>query len=96
VFKNRWSGTSLNGWVPLANNVEKLKNREEKQGVGWFLYEHLGWSIMDSQLASHLGVILTLTGAWAYNGKKIGIEFRRLGNDWRSCVRDYYNKTLIS
>lgn len=85
-----------NEWVPLANNVEKLKNREEKKGIGRFLYEHMGWSIMDSQLASHLGVILTLSGAWEYNGKKIGIEFRRLSKDWRNCVRDYYDQALIT
>lgn len=81
---------SSNNWVPLANNVEKLSNKAEKPGVGWFLYEHLGWSIMDSQLASHLGVILTLSGAWEYNGKKIGIEFRRFDKKWCSCVQNYY------
>lgn len=85
---------AASNWVHLANNVEKLNKGEEKQGVGWFLHEQLGWSIMDSQLSSHLGVILTLSGAWEYNGKKIGIGFRRLDEDWRSCVRGYYNQAL--
>jgi len=80
-----------NEWVPLANNVEKLHNGTEKQGIGQFLHEQLGWSIVNSQLASQLGVIFSLSGAWEYNGKKKGIEFRQLSKGWRSCVSNYYH-----
>jgi hypothetical protein len=76
-----------NGWVPLANNVEKLRSGEEKHGIGRFLYEQLGWSTTDSQLAGHLGVIFSLSGVWEYNGKKKGIEFRQLSKEWRNLVK---------
>jgi len=48
---------SENEWIPLANNVEKLRNGTEKEGIGKFLYTELGWSEVDSQLASHLGAL---------------------------------------
>lgn len=85
-----------NGWVPLANNVEKLRSGEEKHGIGRFLYEQLGWSTTDSQLAGHLGVIFSLSGVWEYNGKKKGIEFRQLSKEWRNLVRGYYHRTITA
>ncbi|MDD4239569.1 MAG: hypothetical protein PHT62_13610, partial [Desulfotomaculaceae bacterium] len=79
-----------NEWVSLANNVEKLGNGVEKEGIGRFLYENFKWNIADCQLASHLGVIFSLSGMWEYNGKERGILFRRLNRDWRELVKDYY------
>ncbi len=43
-------------WVDLANNVEKINNGSEKDGLGKYLFQSLGWKPGDAQLASHLGV----------------------------------------
>lgn len=81
-------------WFPLANNVEKLRNGGKKEGIGRILYEHLKWNTTDCQLAGHLGVIFSLSGAWEYNGKKNGIEFRRLNSNWLNLVKMYYDQSI--
>lgn len=85
---------AVNQWVPLANNVEKLKNRKEKEGIGRFLYVHLKWNTTDCQLAGHLGVIFSLSGVWEFNGKERGFQFRRLNKDWRDLIRGYYCQSI--
>ena len=57
----------------LANNVTKLNNNEEKDGVGRFLYSDygLGWkNTTKSQSASHLAVIFIRSGFWSSIGKR--------------------------
>lgn len=85
-----------NQWFHLANNVEKLKNGNEKEGIGRFLYERLKWSTTDCQLAGHLGVIFSLSGAWEYNGKERGIKFRRLNQDWCDLIKVYYYRSIAA
>ena len=80
---------SESGWVPLANNVETLRKGEERDGIGRFLHDQLGWSETASQLASHLAAIYTAAGAWKYNGKKRGMRFRRVGRNWDNAIREY-------
>ena len=77
-------------WKYIANNVEKLAHGTEKAGIGVFLYDHLNWSGTDAQLSGHLGVILYKTGVWDYNGKKRGIQHKRISDNWREMVRKYY------
>jgi hypothetical protein len=81
-------------FVPLANNVEKLAKHQEKEGIGKFLFTHFNWSPTDCQLAGHLGVILSLSGAWEYNGKKRGIKFKSIIKC--NLVNDYYHKSIIA
>ena len=75
----------------LAHNVEKLANGTEKSGIGMFLYNELGWSTKDAQLASHLGVIFYNAGVWGYNGENKGIQHNRISDDWRELVTILYN-----
>jgi hypothetical protein len=61
-----------NEWVHLANNVEKLQNGIEKDGIGKFFYTELGWSEVDSQLASHFGTLFYRAGVWGLQWEKRG------------------------
>jgi hypothetical protein len=79
-----------NQWVNLSNNVEKLKNSTEKNGLGKFLYEVLNWQVANAQLASQLAVIFSLSGAWKYNGLKRGMQFKKNNIDWKDRVMTYY------
>jgi hypothetical protein len=82
---NRWVSDS--NWVPLANNIEKLRLGTEQEGVGWFLCNVLRWqSSAEWQLSSQLGVIFTLSGVWEYNGRRRGICFRKTSEEWRDLV----------
>ena len=78
-------------WWPLADNVEKLTNGTEKDGLGKFLCERFGWTPTDAQLAGHLGVILSGAGIWDYNGRKRGIEFRLADSDMGR-VKTYHER----
>jgi len=70
-------------WWPLANSVEKLTNGTEQHGLGKFLYEQLGWTCTEAQLAGHLGVILTSAGVWEWNDRKRDMKFRLADPDLR-------------
>ncbi len=77
-------------WKYIANNVEKLALGTEKAGIGVFLYEHLNWSSTEAQLSGHLGVIFNKAGVWDYNGKKRGIQHKRISDNWKRLIRNYY------
>ena len=81
---------SADKWHDLANNIANINNGTEKEGVGRFLHETLGWPPSDCQLASHLGAMFFRSGVWDYNGKKRGIKFRGTGIDWCEAVTKYY------
>lgn len=78
------------GWKALANDVEKLKKGTEKPGIGKFMYDNLEMNEAEAQLSSHLGAIFSNAGAWLYNGKKRGIEFKKNTDNWAKVVREYY------
>lgn len=80
-------------WKDLANNVENLATGNEKEGIGKFLYDKLGSDTAKSQLSSHLGAIFFNSKVWEYNGKKIGMKFRRISNNWCKMVKSYYETT---
>ncbi|HHW03013.1 MAG TPA: hypothetical protein GXX35_09405 [Thermoanaerobacterales bacterium] len=77
-------------WKSLANNVAKLRRKEEKNGIGRFIYENFGMNETRAQLSSHLGAIFSNSGAWLYNGKKMNMEFKRNTYNWVKVVKDYY------
>ena len=87
---------AINQWVSLSNNVEKLKNGKEKEGIGRFLYEHLKWNTTDCQLAGHLGVIFSLSGVWQFNGKERWIQFKQLNENWNNLIRDCYYQLIAA
>lgn len=82
-------------FVPLANNVEKLAKHQEKEGIGKFLFSNFNWSPTDCQLSGHLGVILSLSGAWEYNGEKKGIKFKSIIKERCNLIKDYYHKSIF-
>jgi hypothetical protein len=82
------------GWCCLANNVKKLRAGTEKDGIGSFLYNTLGWNETDSQLASQLAALFTKAGVWHYDSKKINMQFKAIQSDWCKCLQDYSSKSV--
>jgi hypothetical protein len=81
-------------WICLANNVQKLKNGTEKEGLGKFVFSKLGWSTTKAQLSSHIGAIFSDSGVWHYNGKKVGIKFKRGIIKWNEGIKALYVKYI--
>lgn len=77
-------------WHRLSNNVAKLRDGTEQTGIGRFLVDDLDWGITHAQLAGHLGVLLTKSGVWDYNGKKSRVQHRRVRKAWKKPLTDYY------
>ncbi|RCW24158.1 hypothetical protein [Marinilabilia salmonicolor] len=69
-------------WVDLANNVEKLGNGTEKEGIGSFIYKQLGRNTVEAQLSSHIGAIFVNAGIWEYR-KQRGLQFKSKGESWQ-------------
>ena len=80
----------------LRNNVDKLhKNYEKEDGIGYFLYNELGWEGTDSQLASQIAAIFCNSGCWENNGKKRNIKFNFCdGCRWEELIMKHYNNLL--
>ncbi|HZJ58537.1 MAG TPA: hypothetical protein VFD57_05650 [Clostridia bacterium] len=71
------------GIVPLANNVVKLSNGTEKEGIGRFIYQNISNDTTNAQTASQLASILYNTGVLGYNGAVRGMEFWILDDNWK-------------
>lgn len=77
-------------WVKLANNVEKLYNGMEVDGIGHFMYNNIYPEPTFAQLSSHLSAIFYYAGVWEWNGKRSGLQFRGIDNvDWRFLLTEY-------
>lgn len=76
--------------IPLANNVQKIKDGTEKKGLGKFLYEKLDRNTTQAQLASHISTVFYKSGIWGYNRKKQNMLFWKLSNDWKNLLNAYY------
>jgi hypothetical protein len=63
-------------YFPLANNVERLSNGTERNGLGMIILRHKPGEISHAQGASYLGVVLEERGFLEWNGKHRGIEWR--------------------
>jgi hypothetical protein len=63
-----------NNEFPLANNVQKLKEGSEIEGIGSLIYAKTQNVIM-AQSASQLGAILTHCEVFKWNGKRKNIRF---------------------
>jgi len=81
---------SINDWVDLANNVAKLHQDTENEGLGWFMYNELGKSTTESQLSSQLAAIFVEGKIWDFNKKKRGMQFKRLSGDWVLKLNEFY------
>jgi len=66
----------------LGNNVEKLGNATERQGLGTTILEQRPGNTYHAQGASYLGVVLEECGYFQWNGKHRGIGWRLIENDF--------------
>lgn len=64
------------GWFPLANNVEKLGQGTEVDGLGVSILRQSLKNISHAQGASYLGVVLEHTGILEWNNRSKGIQWR--------------------
>ena len=81
---------SLDKWTHLANNVEKLGDMTEKEGLGSYLVFELGYSPGEGQLASHLAALHCIAKIWESNGKQRGMMFRKRSDNWRGFLENLY------
>jgi len=63
-------------WFPLANNVEKLGQDTEVDGLGVAILRQRPGNISHAQGASYLGVVLEYVGILEWNNKQRGIQWR--------------------
>ncbi len=63
-------------WFPLANNVAKLGQRIEINGLGVSILCQCPGNISHAQGASYLGVVLEQIGILEWNNKQLGIHWR--------------------
>lgn len=81
------------GWTPLANNVQKLHEGTEQEGLGWFIWERLGTRDgTTAQTSSQVSSIFVKAGVWEDNGMQRGIAFRSRDANWRDSIQVYYDK----
>lgn len=71
-----------NGFFPLANNVEKLGNGTERQGLGTAILEQRPGDTYHAQGSSYLGVVMEECGYFEWNGKHVGIHWRLIDHDF--------------
>jgi hypothetical protein len=83
-----------NDWICLSNNVDKLKNGTEKDGLGKFVYSSLGWDTTKSQLSSQLFALFTNSDIWEDNGKTRNIQVKRRHDDWKEMLNIFYIECL--
>lgn len=79
-------------WFALSNNVEKLHQGAENEGIGWFLFNFCDYDPTQAQLSSHLGALFSDLGIWEWNSRKRGIKFRLITINWRDLVNMPYEK----
>jgi hypothetical protein len=77
-----------NGDVDLANSVTKMRDGTEKNGIGSFIYENLYRNETIAQASSQLVAILFKKGILGYNGKKRGMRFWLIDENWRALLRN--------
>lgn len=63
-------------WFPLANNVEKLGQDTEVDGLGVAILRQRPRNISHAQGASYLGVVLEHVEILEWNNKRRGIQWR--------------------
>jgi len=66
------------GWFPLANNVEKLWQNTEVDGLGVAILRQRPKNISHAQGASYLGPVLEHVGILEWNNKQRGIQWHTI------------------
>jgi len=68
------------GWIPLANNVEKMYKGIEIRGFGTAIYDLKPGDSTHAQGSSYLGVVLEEINLLEWNREKRGIKWRIIVN----------------
>lgn len=85
--------------VKLANNVTKIQEGTEKDGIGNFIYNNISKNISKAQAlskaqaASQLVSIFYNTKVLFFNQRKINMEFWIDNIDWRERILSYINQS---
>lgn len=83
-------------WVPLANNVEKMKKGTEIRGLGSFVYDNIRADSSFAQTTSQLAAIFVVAGIWDRDMQQINGEgkrrmvFKFKGINWKEALITYY------
>ena len=87
---------SAQAWFPLANNVVKLKNDTEVDGIGRYLYKREGFSLTEAQLASHIAALFCRANLWDINKERKSMSFRSIikETEWRRPLKEHYRRSL--
>lgn len=84
--------TRARSGIHLSNNVEKLYDGTENDGIGPFLMQHAGLNSSQAQVASQVAALLCQAGIWRTNGKMRNIEFYSNTENCSSLLTAYYKK----
>lgn len=71
------------GRVRLSNNVEKLKDGSELDGLGKFVFDNIKKDTSQAQSMSQFAAIMVKMGVFEYNGTKKAMEFWVVNENWR-------------
>ena len=85
--------------VKLDNSVTEMRapmdERDERYGLGRFIYDNIKSDLTYAQSSSQLVAILTRAGILSWNGKKNGMEFSLKTNNWKEPLISYYEDELL-
>lgn len=75
--------------VPLANNIQKLQDGTEKDGIGKYIYNNIIKNNDKAQSASQFVSIFLQINILGYNGKKSNMEFWVINMDWKERILEF-------
>jgi hypothetical protein len=83
------------GRVALANNVTKVQDGTEKDGIGKFIYTNINKDISAAQAASQLVSIFYNANVVCFNGRKRNMEFWIDNINWKERILNYTNQSNL-
>ena len=90
-FSNEVIGKIINyvkksGKVRLSNNVEKLSNGTEVEGLGKFVFDKIKKDTSYAQAMSQFAAIMVKLGIFEYNGERKSMEFWVINEKWQKVL----------
>ena len=73
----------MTGKVRLSNNVERLKDGSELDGLGKYVFDNIEKDTSHAQSMSQFAAIMVHMGVFKYNGAKKAMEFWVINKNWR-------------
>lgn len=77
------------GGVELANNIKKLSDGTEKNGLGTYIYKEVSNNLKDALAASQLVAVLKAVKVLDYNGVKRGMKFYLVEEGWQRILLNH-------